>query len=167
MASLLQSVLAWVMPVLLIGGSISLPRYRHAHSGGEVVHLHTSQDDHHHHAGHSHSHSHDQDDRAGARIAHLHVALLWFDFTLPTSEDADPSDPGETKSIPVVVQAASGWLSIAHDSSHPATGDWAGLHSVATNTARFGFAQADAPQVASSNLLCDSARRERSGVRRC
>ena len=167
-----QCALVWVIPVLLVGGSISLPRCRNAHPVGVVAHQHLSHDSTHgqqNHAGRSRSHSHDHRHGADVGTAHLHVAILWFDFTIPASENADPSDPSGTKpnNIPVFVLLASGWLPITSDSSSPSSGRWTNSQCCSTNSTGSTVTQDDALRSASLCPLCDRARHERSGVQRC
>ena len=167
-----QCALVWVIPILLVGGSISLPRCRNAHPVGVVAHQllsHGSTHGRQNHAGRSRSHSHDHHHGADVGTAHLHVVILWFEFTIPASEDADPCDPSGTKSnsIPVFVQPASGWLPITSDSSSQSSGRWTNLRCCSTKTTGYTVTQDDALLAASSGPLCDRARHERSGVRRC
>lgn len=99
----LKRGIAWLLAVMVLGGSISPPAYRHAHAGGDVAHVHQSQlsqrQPHHHghsHHGHPHHHHHaTHDTDITAATAHSHVAIFGIEFTLPSSDEdnSDPSDP--------------------------------------------------------------------------
>lgn len=168
---------AWLLAVLVVGGSISPPAYRHAHAGGDIAHDHHFDGDHRHlethsHHGHGHSHSHphrhqaDDPIAAEAPTSHMHLAILGVELTLPTSERDDDSPDSERDNLPVIVQ-------LSHECVLSANGQYRGLNQEATSSA-FGSSsfisavklQKYVPPTALPVLLCDAARHERSGVLR-
>ncbi len=170
----LKRGIAWLLAVLVIGGSISPPAYRHAHAGGDVAHNHRSQNgqkqvdshgngchcDCHHHAAH-HGHA------SEAPTAHVHVGLPWIELTLPTSDDSD-SDPSRSDrdDLPVIVRVIDDYVPNSDGggdaSTHAVTKSPIRSHVVVSSTPSLKHAQPTAPSV----LLCDTARHERSGVLR-
>jgi hypothetical protein len=164
----------------ILAGSLLSPAVHHAHSGGAVPHSHSAElaghDASHEHHGHCHDgHTHCPHDRDPSRVplpgdladhaVHLHVSLLWFNFTLPL--EGNPSESpvpfGEETSVvlrltPDAVPSSASVLVDLLD-------QWS------TAPARAKPRDASGPSAANSrqrpvdrNLLCDSARGARSGV---
>lgn len=81
----------------------------HTHSAGDTPHSHTHGHHHshghsHHHHGHDHHHNHDVHTSEIASQTHIHVTLLWWEFTLHTSSPqtgspqvAEQSDAASTE----------------------------------------------------------------------
>lgn len=169
---------AWLIAVLVLGGSISPPAYRHAHAGGDIAHDHHFDGVHRHlethsHHGHGHSHSHPHRHQADYPIAaeaptsHSHLAILGFELTLPTSEHEDDSPDSERDKMPVIER-------VSHECVLTANGEDRSLNEQATSSALGATAFISAvkfpkyvPPTALPVLLCDAARHERSGVLRC
>lgn len=168
----------WLLAVLVLGGSISPPAYRHAHAGGDIAHNHHSDSDQRHleshsHHGHGHSHSHphrhqtDDLSAAEAPTSHLHLTILGFELTLPTSEHEDDSPDSERDKMPVIVRVLDECV-LAADGADRSL-DHEATRSVIVSTAVISSADSHKhtrPTVPSV-LLCDAARHERSGVLRC
>ena len=169
-----KRLLAWLLAVLVIGGSISPPTYRHAHAAGDVGHDHPSQIGHQQSAadlernGHRHPHHHaaHQAGAATGRVAHVHMSVLWIELTLPTPDDnnSDRSKP-ERDDLPRVVQVIAEYVPTTGDRSNTssyAAGNPPTLSAVVLPSASLRHAKPTAASV----LLCDLARHERSGVQR-
>jgi hypothetical protein len=170
---------ASLIAVILFGSLLS-PAVHHAHVGGGVPHSHAadlavhdaSHEQHKHsHGGHTHTHHGRDASRVSPQghladdAAHLHIALLWFDFTLPLE-----SNPGEAplpvgeESLVVLRLTPDAVCSVAH-----VVVDLVDQWSAAAAPAESGGAEglwAAKPRQggADRNLLCDSARGARSGV---
>lgn len=158
-----------ILIVLLIAnlasGALSAPAWRHSHAISEHSPAHGRTDGHSH--GHRHGHSHDHAHRHDAAetmgepaVEHLHV--MWFGIllTLPTSPDDSsnrPSTLGEwvpllSEMLPPQVVVASDVLGL----------DLFDAIELAVEIESPPRAEPFVPPKVS--LLCDTARRERSGV---
>jgi hypothetical protein len=180
LARLFHKLMTALLVAAILSGSLLSPAMRHAHAGGGVPHSHTadlagrdrSHEQHRHcHGGHPHTH----DDRDASRessqghlaedAAHLHIALLWFDFTLPLE-----GDPGEAplpvgeESLVVLRLTPDAVFSVAHVVVEMVD-QWTAAAAPAALRDAEGLLAVRPPQGrADQNLLCDSARGARSGV---
>ncbi len=124
--------------ILLIAG---LPIARqHSHAGGEMAH--------------SHAHGHHHHDE-GPLQAHVHASLFGYEVSLPTPDGEDPVDD---QTLCLVVGPA-----VAPTAQAATFVDWSLPNILCVERATpavpsFGCITAEAAP------LCDSARRERSGV---
>jgi hypothetical protein len=164
----------------ILVASLLPPAVHHAHAGGGVPHSHAadlaghdaSHEQHRHcHGQHPHAHG----DRDASRVsspghladnaAHLHIALLWFDFVLPLE-----GNPGEAP-LPVgeeslvVLRLTPDALSSLARVIVDLVDQWSAAAAPAALRNAQGFLAAKPRQGrADRNLLCDSARGARSGV---
>lgn len=166
-----KRVIACLLAVAVVGGSISAPAYQHAHSEGNVAHNHQTENRRQHanthaHGGHRHVAHHSVVSEAPAR--HAHVSLFGIELSIP-KPDGDNSDPPQpTHDEPTFVVLAVG-------NCLPTAGCGDIRHGRAVTKAQFlsNIAVLSVPTrkysqpTAASILLCDTARFERSGVMRC
>lgn len=171
-----KRVTGWLLAVLVLGGSISPPTYRHAHAGGDVAHNHLCEQDQQHHTthihcghGHSHPHRHETHHSSAAKppTSHAHVTVLGFELTLPISEHDDGSSDPDRDELPVIARALHAYVPIVngkgvrlnHQETRAAIASAAIISAVTS--------QRHMRPTALSVLLCDAARHERTGVLRC
>lgn len=149
----------------LASGALSGPAWRHSHTISEHSPAHGQADGHSH--GHRHGHSHDHAHRHNAvetlgepAIEHLHVMWFGIPLTLPTSRDDSSNRPCTTgewvpllsEMLPLQVMVASDVLGL----------DLFDVINLAVEIESPPRAEPFVPPRIS--LLCDTARRERSGV---
>lgn len=152
-----------VLIVLLIAnlasGALSAPAWRHSHAISEHSPTHGQAD------GHLHGHSHHHDTGSAQTmgepaVEHLHVMWFGIPLTMPTSPD-DSSDRPSTLGewVPLLSEMLPPQISVASDVLGLDLFD-ATVLAVAIETPP--RAEPFVPPKVS--LLCDTARRERSGV---
>lgn len=165
--ALLMSASRRVLIVLLIAnlasGALSAPAWRHNHAISEHSAAHGHSDGHRYGHAHDHSHHHDTDvaqTLGDSAVEHLHVMWFGIPLTLPVSSDESsdrPSTSGE-------------WVPLLSEMLPPqivAASDVMGLDLCDANVVAIAI---EAPPRAEPfvppkvSLLCDTARRERSGV---
>lgn len=154
-----RRILTVLVIAVLASGALSAPALRHSHAMSEhtdsrhptACHSHA-----HHHHGHTHRHG----SEAEPAVEHLHVVLFGIGLTLPVSSD-DSSDslnsmgewvPLLREMLPPQVVAASDVLD--HDSL--------AFGALALTVVTPARAEPFVPP--KSSWLCDTARRERTGV---
>ena len=179
-----RRIVTMLLIAVLASGALSSPVLRHTHAMSDhsdpqreaKPHSHGHPHLHSHAHGHSHSHghydqpsdvSHDHGERAKSEptltesaVEHIHLVWLGFEMTLPVSpgDSSDRSDTGDEwvpllgEMVPIQVEAAA-------DGPHLAGGD----------VQEMAFAVVTPPRVVPSappdvSWLCDTARRDRSGV---
>jgi len=166
-------MLAWLLAVLIVCGNMFPPGYAHAHVDGDVNHNHRSQyglDTAEAHRQHVHPHRHPtrQGDTSEATAAHVHAVVLLFELTIPVPKDDDSAPfQSERHDLPALMRVVDQYL--------PSTdvGSYASSYWVKTSLAQSIAATASNRSLryeqptAASVLLCDTARLERTGVRRC
>lgn len=168
---LVMSAFRRVLIVLLIAnlasGALSAPAWRHSHPMSEhsSPHGRTDGHSHGHRQGHSHDHSHHHDTDAAQTlgepaIEHLHVMWFGIPLTLPASPD-DSSDRPSTlgERVPLLSETLPPQIVVASDVLSLDLFDAAVLTFAIETPPR---AEPFVPPKVS--LLCDTARRERSGV---
>jgi hypothetical protein len=175
MARLIHNLVTHLLIAAVMSGSLVSPAVWHAHVDGNLPHSHeadvASHDARHEHHRHGHGtpHDHESSDRVERKLsdcaAHCHVALLWFDFTLPhEGEPSEPQNPfGER---PVIVKPI---IPDAVTNSIGTLTTWKYLTGAPAVFAELSDAANSPVQQALYRpvdriLLCDSARCERSGV---
>ena len=183
-----RRIVALLLIAVLASGALSSPVLRHTHAMSEhsqpqreaKPHSHGHPHPHNHAHGHSHSHghhdhdqpsdvSHDHGERAKSEptlteseVEHVHLVWLGFYLTLPapSSNSTDRSDTGNEwipllgEMVPIRVEAAVVGPPLADG-----------------HVQHMALAAVTPPRVVPSappdaSLLCDTARRERSGVLR-
>jgi hypothetical protein len=174
-----RRIVAVLLIAVLASGALSSPVLRHTHAMSDHSQPQREAKPHpHSHAhGHSHSHghhdqpsdvSHDRGEQTDAEpvltesaVEHLHLVWLGFEMTLPVSpgNSSDRTDTGDEwvplllgEMVPAQVESAS-----------------VGLHLADGHVQHMAFAAVTPPRVVPSappdvSSLCDTARRERSGV---
>lgn len=169
----LRSTTSLLLAAMLLGATFAPPAIRHAHLPSEGDISHSRGADHHH------SHRHDAHDASpipsadpslhfadvlGGHWWHLHFHLLGIDFTFP--EPGSGGNDGESPENLNVLTLAAGqqWLP-----SHSVRLNW--IEDLVPPSASSSLGDAAPMQVVvftpppvSSAPLCDTARRERSGV---
>lgn len=167
-------VVTWLLAVLLVGASTSPPAYTHSHRGGEASHNHRSQQ-----AlrpaewqqKHLHSHPHRDTtcpgDASETPATHSHVAVLWFQITLPASSRSEStSTESERDDLLAFIWVIDQYLPHADDETITSSnGVKLSLQSTAAVSSNRSLRR-ERPRAADV-LLCDTARLECSGVRRC
>jgi hypothetical protein len=182
----LRRIVAMLLIAVLASGAVSSPVLRHTHAMSDhsqpqreaKPHLYGRPHSHAH--GHSHSHghhdheqpsdvSHDHGERAKSEptltesaVEHVHLVWLGFEMTLPVSpgDSSDRSDTGD-EWVPLLSEMVQARVEAAADGPNLAGGDVQEMaFAVVTPPRVVPFAQPDISQ------LCDTARRDRSGVLR-
>jgi hypothetical protein len=167
MRSRRATICSFLMAPLLLGVSLAPPPLRHLHDGGSRPHSHQQASHAPHHHGHRHAHRHSHETASIEPQAHLHLSWLFIDWSFPVQSpgDSDPSERG-TQLPPAVTAKASApathavddgsrWLDLSlFGAGHELAPTFEVLRSPS-----FGDALRPA-----GGLLCDTARRERSGV---
>lgn len=181
-----RRIVAMLLIAVLASGALSSPVLRHTHAMSEhsqpqrnaKTHSHGHPRSHAH--GHSHSHghhdhdqgsdvSHDHGERAQSdpiltesAVEHLHLVWLGFEMTLPVSP-GDSSDRSETGDewVPLLGEMVPAQAEAAADGPNLTGGDVQEMAFVVETPPR--VVPSAPPDVSS---LCDTARRERSGVLR-
>ncbi len=165
-----------VAAALLVASAFSVG-LRHAHPGGNLAHdHHVAHNGHTHiaHDGHRHTaHDHHPADSAAhfivdAAQSHMHVYLLGFEFTVPTENNQDdPSDRDSQGGTNLCVTRLAGADFDA--SSRAVVIDWLDTPDQDNALALPDLAPDECAMIAMAAIatpLCDSARRERTGVLR-
>lgn len=158
-----RRVLTVLLIAILASGALSAPALRHTHAMSEHAESRNSA------AEHSHSHHHGDAYRHGSEaeptfhepaVEHLHVLWFGIGLTLPVSPD-DSSDRPNT---------VDEWVPLLSEMLPPqvvATSDVLDLNSTAVGASAFAVttpARAEPFVPPKISRLCDTARRERSGV---
>lgn len=181
-AHLSQHLITRMLVAAVLSGSLVAPAARHTHADGDVAHRHgdqsllsTARHGHqghvHHNSGNTH-HRHDDDESevpqpvdVADHTPHWHVGFLWFDFSFPQHGDpGEPLTPVDDEPF-VAVRIAPEFVA----GSTVVSADLLKLRvAVAVFTDRCESAEQPIGESrldgAGANLLCDSARCERSGV---
>lgn len=170
-------VVTWLLAVLLIGGSTSPSAYAHSHGGGEASHTLRSQQalrpaelQQKHLHSHPHCHTTRPGDASEAPAAHSHVAVLWFELTFPASRRGE-SAPSESERDDLLaftfMRVIDQYLPNADDETNTSS-NGVKLSLVQSTAAVLSIHSLRHEQpTAADVLLCDTARLECSGVRRC
>jgi hypothetical protein len=146
------------------------PVYEHAHAGGEAFHTHGRADR------HRHDHDHHGDDGrdgeqeaeliAGA-VAHAHWTFLFFSVTWPADDDdrRAPGQWGDSLAGPAYSRAEF-CMSFVGQYDGPLSRNWADFLQARATAYSCATAVEQRPAGRSliPDLLCDTARHERSGV---
>jgi hypothetical protein len=160
-----QTLRVWlshVLAITVLAAAVAPPSFQHAHVDGDAPH------DHEH--GHSHVRIHDQGHRhqesvTAAQIAHVHWSFLMFDLTWPAPLE-DPSQPvgGSDSEAPFVAgrPVKSAIADVRDASPRWDLANQAALVPIECPAAKVAGKPPDLPS--SGNLLCDTARHERSGA---
>lgn len=179
MASWSGKTLTALLALSVLTGSVAPPAYAHVHPGGHRPHDHRSQAGevrdhghaHHHHNGEHHHHHQAparSDEQPSADLhgaeRHWHVSLFFFDLTLPTLPASDGDNDSSDKA-PAVARLVDHSRTLL---TEIATGSWMnGLSPAVAGPTSDLVTDRPAlrrPQPPVRILLCDTARRERSGV---
>lgn len=162
-----------LLSALVLAWGIVPPVVRHGHEGGEdTTHRHNAVAPQGHDCG-NRGHSIDADSQpAGAEgspavlrslVVHLHWSLWGVDFSVPVSQDDQPSDEGNATESVVVCLVDSVPTPVTENNSFasidPVTIWQFGLASTVVQTSSLPLSSRT-----QSAPLCDRARRERSGV---
>lgn len=147
--------------------SLAPPPLRHVHEGGSRPHTHQQASHAHHHHGHRHAHRHSHTLASVDPKAHLHLSWLFIDWTFPLQSpgDSDPAERG-TQLPPAVTAQAAAPATHAVDEG----GRWLDLslsgtdHQLAPTFDALRSPSCGDALRSARGLLCDTARRERSGV---
>ena len=155
---------------LVLGAAVLLssmipPGVCHAHAEGDRPHRHDHA--HHHcdgHGDHAREVSHDNHERAVSEsVPHIHINVFGFELTLPSSDREGQKGPHVVTELvliasnnPAIVRAPAEWLRSVSILSPPLPHVPCPASDESSRLAVFS--------VDSSIPLCDSARRERSGV---
>lgn len=179
--SIRQFMSLLVTAVMLAATSVP-PAMRHAHAGGAQPHDHAQTEDHahleehghghHHHGDGSHSHRHhshddgvpEKEEAPVTSVGHLHFTWLGFPFTLP-QRSPNPEEDAPVDETGAFVRLISDEWTLSSQPSRLAEplilpSDFG---SSTDETANATTASA-AAHVPAHSLLCDVARRVRSGV---
>ena len=177
-----RRVVAMLLIAVLASGAVSSSVFRHTHAMSDHAQPQRETKPHSHSHAHGHSHSHGHHDHGqpsdvshnhGERtkseltltesaVEHIHWVWLGFEMTLPVSpgDSSDRSDAGDLW-IPLLDEMVQARVEAAADGLNLAGGDVREIaFAVVTPPRVVAFAP---PDVSS---LCDTARRDRSGVLR-
>lgn len=88
----------------LLLATLTPPPRLDVHAGGDAPHSHVTRPEigHHHHG-----HSHQQEGTACAAVPHMHLCLLFFDFTLPQRDDSDNGSDTPPQLLPVATNGSA------------------------------------------------------------
>lgn len=175
--------LASFLALSVFTGSVVPPVYAHSHAGGsahhdhqtaqyQTRHSHPHSHANHHHHGHGHHHHHPpaaNDGRSPEQLTdtalHWHVTLFFFDFTLPGLPGSDSGSDDDGKQPSAIARLVDLYHVMPTDTEPDR---WTALESsaclAADVVAARGVEPTRHPPDCDSILLCDIARRERSGV---
>lgn len=157
-----------VLTVLLIAnlasGALSAPALRHTHAMSEHAdarHSAASHSQAHHHHGHAHRHDSDAEPTLGeTAVEHVHVVWFGIGLTLPVSpDDSSPRTDSLGEWVPLLGEMISPQVVVASDVL--------GLDALEVGAVAFVVVTSPRaepfvpPKV---SWLCDTARRERTGV---
>jgi hypothetical protein len=136
------------------------PAVPHAHADGDRPHSHAPAERHQHgHPAHHHHGGALQRNVTAAPIAHTHLSLLFFDFTLPQRDEGESDAPSSLQLLPVAgCSLISQSAPVGDSPSSAAASDAVPRELPPISTPGGGTG----PRA--RNLLCDSARRARTGV---
>lgn len=171
--------LSVVLALSVLAGGVPLPGYSHSHPGGHSPHRHAgyrlrARSPRHHPHGHSHGpHDHALEAATNRERAlsefhgshrHWHVTLLYFELTLPGLPAGDDGPERDGRG-PIAVLQLVDFACAAPRASTIVLRQW--LEPVDVNppvAVAAGPTRRAALPPPRSSLLCDAARRERSGV---
>ena len=150
------------LAIMVLAAAVAPPSYQHAHVDGDVPHDH----EHSHSDGRHHDHGEQREARvAAAPVAHVHWNFLVFDLTWPAPQE-HPSQPvGRSDSEEPFVAGRALHHAIANVRDAGPRWELANqpaLLSVDRLDGKVAAKPLDLP--CPGNLLCDTARDERSGV---
>lgn len=175
-----RRIVAVLLIAVLASGALSSPVLRHTHAMSDHSQPQREAKPHSHSHAHGHSHSHghhdhdqpadvsrDHGERAKSEptltesaVEHIHLVWLGFEMTLPVSpgDSSDRSDTGD-EWVPLLSEMVQTQVETAADGPHLADG----------HVQEMAFAVVTPPRVVpftppDVSRLCDTARRERSGV---
>ena len=165
------------MAVVVAGSNGFSPGVTHAHAGGAATHSHGSDadsransreaDDHgHSHAGHAHSHSHKHPHDHSARVedcvTHTHANFLGLPITIPATDDGRSSDRQDGAALLVEIVAAP--CDVASNGHGTRIEAQLGVPTFSVSLSADTLLSIHHRPNAGHNLLCDTARLERTGV---
>lgn len=183
MRSWSRTSLTILLALTVLTGSVTPPAYAHSHPSGDRPHGHGDGKEHvdhdhshshHHHHGTGHHHHHHQVGQSqtsessqsfGDSDRHWHISLVFFDLTLPTlpMPNGESGEDGKQPAVVARLVDLSRIALIQFDSSlWSAAIDAAAVDSTEAVVANLARIRRHSPPT--RILLCDSARRERSGV---
>ena len=166
----------------VLAGGVLPPAYSHLHPGGNASHDHSEDRDRADHSRrHSHAHHHDGDghhrhhppdktvnnsrDRLDNSGLHWHVTLLFFDFTLPDLPGPDGGSENDGKQPPTATCLIDLSRVMPTESSRACWLTWQESADVSLIDAVVAVSAGPSrPPLVTRVLLCDAARRDRSGV---
>jgi hypothetical protein len=180
-SSVIQRGIRLLLSILLIAGNGISPGVTHAHAegdrphrhehhgDGDIVHSHSHRTGDHGHGHHDHGNRADQivpdDDpcRVEESIAHTHINVFGVPLTLPLKEEGGSQ---RNQELPVVKVDALAAACVVRANNLPTAGFWISLSALppcVRSALDNDVSMCRAPQ-ATHIPLCDTARRERSGV---
>ena len=156
---------------ILLGGTVP-PGVCHSHEGGALPHRHDGRrvvrhdgDDRHQHEPAGHAHAHDES-LVSERAPHVHLNVFGFEITLPIPDRARDDGQDQQANGPSLVAVVSDSPAIVGQNLNTSSSL---LLPPAASPDSFGCARYDCNHSVKSAEacaipLCDSARRERTGV---
>jgi len=174
-----QTSLALLLIAGILFGSVMPPVVQHTHVDGHEDHDHHSTkvtaDSHGNHHGHSHGHAHrlaaPEESKAAAKSdsSHLHLSLFGLELSIPAdnTSDSTSNEPRNHFDGDTLVHWMNRDLHIAMSTS--ADFQWCPLLSCTfgeTSNVETALLPEGHQRTQSALILCDTARRERSGVQK-